>query len=312
MLYKCNRELIFVMVRKLHYRSADREGFKDVMTEITLNREFEFTNTDFERIRQFVSEHTGIVLTEKKKDMVYGRLSKRVRSGGFGSYSAFIDALDGGNEEEREFMINAITTNLTGFFRENHHFEFLKNTIIPHLVKIKGNKKQLRIWSAGCSTGEEPYSIAITLKESLPGLDDWDIKILATDLDANVIAQGKSGIYRHDRIAGLDEKRIKRWFKRGSGDNAGMVKISPELQKIITFKRLNLLHEWPMAGPFDLMFCRNVVIYFDTETQRCLFDRYANLLADDAFLFIGHSETLFNVSSRFESLGQTIYKKNAQ
>ncbi|KKM97282.1 hypothetical protein LCGC14_1169600, partial [marine sediment metagenome] len=203
-----------------------------------------------------------------------------------------------------------ITTNLTAFFREKHHFEFLKNTVIPQLVKLKGNKKHLRIWSAGCSTGEEPYSIAIALKEALPDFDDWDVKILATDLDANVVAHGKAGIYRSDRIDGLDEKRIKRWFRRGTGNNAELVKISPELQKMITFKRLNLLQEWPMSRPFDLMFCRNVVIYFDKNTQRILFDRYADILADDAYLFIGHSETLFKVSTRFDSLGQTIYQKN--
>lgn len=282
------------------------------MTDIIQDREFEFTDADFERIRQFVSEHTGIVLTKKKKDMVYGRLSKRIRRGDFISFSAFIDALDEGDEDEKDFMINAITTNLTAFFRENHHFEFLKNTVIPSLVKTKGYKKHLRVWSAGCSTGEEPYSIAMILKESLPDFEDWDVKILATDLDANVIAHGKAGIYRQDRIEGLDETRIKRWFKRGTGDNADMVKVSPELQQMITFKRLNLLHEWPMSGPFDLMFCRNVVIYFDKDTQRVLFDRYADILAPDAHLFIGHSETLFKVSSRFDSLGQTIYQKNSQ
>jgi chemotaxis protein methyltransferase CheR len=282
------------------------------MTNISQDREFDFTDADFERIRQFVSEHTGIVLTEKKKDMVYGRLSKRIRRGDFDSFSAFIDALEQGDEDEQDFMINAITTNLTAFFRENHHFEFLKNTVIPSLIKKKGYKKHLRVWSAGCSTGEEPYSIAMILRESLPDFDDWNVKILATDLDANVIAHGKAGIYRQDRIEGLDERRIKRWFKRGSGDNSDMVKVSPELQQMITFKRLNLLHEWPMSGPFDLMFCRNVVIYFDKDTQRVLFDRYADILAPDAHLFIGHSETLFKVSSRFDSLGQTIYRKNAQ
>jgi chemotaxis protein methyltransferase CheR len=135
------------------------------MTNISPDREFDFTDADFERIRQFVSEHTGIVLTEKKKDMVYGRLSKRIRRGDFDSFSAFIDALDEGNEDEQDFMINAITTNLTAFFREKHHFEFLKNTVIPSLIKKKGYKKHLRVWSAGCSTGEEPYSIAMILKK---------------------------------------------------------------------------------------------------------------------------------------------------
>jgi len=151
----------------------------------------------------------------------------------------------------------------------------------------------------------------MTLKEALPDFDDWDVKILATDLDANVVAHGKAGIYREDRITGIPDSRIKRWFKRGRGDQSDMVKVSSELQQMISFKRLNLLHEWPMKGPFDLMFCRNVVIYFDKDTQRGLFDRYADILVPDAHLFIGHSETLYKVCTRFDSLGHTIYQKNS-
>ncbi len=274
-------------------------------------REFEFSDENFERVRQFVSENTGIVLTDKKKDMVYGRLSKRVRKGGFGSFDAFCNALESGDAEEQDFMINAITTNLTAFFRENHHFEYLAETLIPELVEKKGQNKRLRIWSAGCSTGEEPYSIAMILKEYLPDFDEWDVKILATDLDANVVAHGKAGIYREDRITGLPDERIKRWFRRGRGEQSDRVKVSSELQQMISFKRLNLLHEWPMNGPFDLMFCRNVVIYFDKETQKGLFDRYADILAPDAHMFIGHSETLYKVTTRFDSLGHTIYQKNS-
>jgi len=273
-------------------------------------REFEFTDASFERVRQFVTEHTGIVLSDAKKDMVYGRLSKRIRKGGFGSFDAFCDALEAGDVDEQDFMINAITTNLTAFFRENHHFEFLANTVIPELIEKKSHNKRIRIWSAGCSTGEEPYSIAMILKEFLPDFEQWDVKILATDLDANVVAQGQSGIYRADRIEGLPDERIKRWFKRGRGDKADMVKVRPELQQMISFKRLNLLHQWPMNGQFDFMFCRNVVIYFDKETQRVLFERYADILAPEAHLFIGHSETLYKVSTRFDSLGHTIYRKN--
>jgi len=275
------------------------------------NREFEFSDKNFDRVREFVSEYTGIVLTDKKKDMVYGRLSKRVRKGGFDSFDAFCDALESGDEAEQDFMINAITTNLTSFFRENHHFDYLANTVIPELVEKKSYSKRLRIWSAGCSTGEEPYSIAMTLKEALPDFDEWDVKILATDLDANVVAQGKSGIYRADRITGIPDDRIKRWFKRGRGEQSEMVKVRSELQQMISFKRLNLLHEWPMKGTFDLMFCRNVVIYFDKDTQRGLFERYADILEPHAHLFIGHSETLYKVSTRFDSLGHTIYRKNS-
>ncbi|MBL4637761.1 MAG: protein-glutamate O-methyltransferase CheR [Proteobacteria bacterium] len=272
-------------------------------------REFEFTDDNFQRIRRFVSEHTGIVLSDAKKNMVYGRLSKRIRKGGFKNFTAFCKAIDEGDEQEQEFLINAITTNLTSFFRENHHFEFLADTIIPELVKEKGHDKRLRIWSAGCSTGEEPYSIAITLKEALPNFSQWDVKILATDLDANVIEHGKQGIYRADRIEGLTKTRAKRWFHRGRGDNADMVKVKDELKQMIHFKRLNLLDEWPMKGPFDLMFCRNVVIYFDKPTQKVLFERYEKILKSRAYMFIGHSESLYKVTTDFESLKHTTYRK---
>lgn len=272
-------------------------------------REFEFTDDDFERIRRFVSENTGIVLSDAKKNMVYGRLSKRIRKGSFDDFSEFCDAIEEGNEYEQEFLINAITTNLTAFFRENHHFEFLADTVIPELVKEKGPNKRLRIWSAGCSTGEEPYSLAITLKEALPNFNQWDVKILATDLDANVIEHGKRGIYTAERIEGLSPDRAKRWFRRGKGANADMVQVKDELKQMITFKRLNLLEKWPMKGPFDFMFCRNVVIYFDKPTQRVLFERYENILKPKAYLFIGHSESLYKVSNSFESLKHTTYQK---
>ena len=274
------------------------------------DREFEFSDANFDRIGQFVSENTGIALSNKKKDMVYGRLAKHVRKSGFGHFDAYCDALESGDEHEQEFLINAITTNLTAFFRENHHFEYLATTLIPKLLKKKAHNKKLRIWSAGCSTGEEAYSIAMVLKESIPDFDEWDIKILATDLDANVLAHGRRGIYRAESIVDISDNRLKRWFRRGRGEQSGLVKVSSELQQMIRFKRLNLLHEWPMKGPFDLIFCRNVVIYFGREVQTILFDRYADILASDAYLFIGHSETLYKMTTRFASLGNTIYRKN--
>jgi chemotaxis protein methyltransferase CheR len=272
-------------------------------------REFEFSNKNFDIIRQFVTENTGIVLTDAKKDMVYGRLTKRLRKGPYTNFDDFTKAIIEGDEEEQDVLINAITTNLTAFFRENHHFEFLANTAIPKLLAANKYSKRIRIWSAGCSTGEEPYSIAMVLRESIPNIEEWDVKVLATDLDANVIAQGQSGIYREDRIEGLSDERKKRWFKRGKGAHEGYVKVSPELQKLISFKRLNLLQQWPMKGPFDLMFCRNVIIYFDKNTQKTLFKRYFSILEADAYLFIGHSETLHKVSDDFESLGKTIYQR---
>lgn len=281
------------------------------MAESEKTREFDFTDDNFQRIRRFVTEHTGIVLTEAKKDMVYGRLSKRIRKGSYNTFNAFCDAIESGDEEEQEFLINAITTNLTAFFRENHHFEYLANTIVPQLLKNNAYSKRIRVWSAGCSTGEEPYSIAMTLREAIPNIDDWDVKILATDLDANVVAHGSRGVYSEERISGLSDARIKKWFKHGSGENKGYVRVSDKLRNMITFKRLNLLHEWPMKGAFDFMFCRNVVIYFDKDTQRELFDRYANILVPEAHLFVGHSETLYKVCDRFKLLGHTIYQKTS-
>lgn len=273
-----------------------------------LGREFVFSDRQFERLRAFVIGQTGIALTQAKKDMVYGRLSKRIRKHFNGSFEAFCSAIDNGDGDEQEFLINAITTNLTAFFREQHHFDYLRQRLLPELIAKKADQRRLRIWSAGCSTGEEPYSIAISLAEEKK-LAGWDMKILATDLDANVIAHGDTGIYSLERVEGLTEACRRRWFQRGRGDNAGLVRVKPELREMVSFKRLNLLHEWPMRGPFDLIFCRNVVIYFDKPTQAALFDRYADILVPDGRLFIGHSESLHNVSDRFASLGHTVYRR---
>lgn len=273
-------------------------------------REFQFTDRDFNRIRQLVSQHTGISLSDAKRDMVYSRLARRLREvdiQDFGSYCSLIDSPEG--EIELLNFTNAITTNLTSFFRESHHFEYLKTTLLPKLMQQNAANKRMRIWSAGCSTGEEPYSIAITIREIIPANSGWDIKILATDLDSNVLAKGKAGIYDADRIKGLPKSQKNKWFKAGKGENFGLVQVNPSLQEMITFKRLNLMDRWPIQGPFDFMFCRNVVIYFDKPTQRVLFGRYADLLVDDGHLFLGHSETMFKVCDHFKLHGNTIYTK---
>lgn len=273
-------------------------------------REFNFTDRDFKRIQQLVSQHTGISLSDAKRDMVYSRLARRLREvdlQDFGSYCALIDSPAG--ESELINFTNAITTNLTSFFRENHHFDYLQKTLLPELMKTNAHTRRIRLWSAGCSTGEEPYSLAIAIREVIPERSGWDIKILATDLDSNVLAKGQSGIYDAERIAGLSKQRVKNWFLRGKGDKDHLVRVHPSLQEMISFKRLNLMSEWPIKGPFDFMFCRNVVIYFDKPTQSVLFDRYAGLLVDDARLFLGHSETMFKVCDRFKLIGNTIYQK---
>lgn len=276
---------------------------------ISVQREYEFSDRDFALIRRLVAEHTGIALSPAKRDMVYSRLVRRIRELELGSFHEYCALLESGDETEFGNFINAITTNLTSFFREPHHFEFLANTALPALLQARQTSRRLRLWSSGCSTGEEPYSMAMVLRESLPAAQRWDARILATDLDSNVLAHAAAGIYGNDRASGIDAKRLQRWFKQGRGENAGKVKAHPNLAEIITFKQLNLMDEWPMRGPFDVIFCRNVIIYFDKATQKILFDRYAKLLADDGYLFIGHSETLYRVTDRFRPLGQTIYAK---
>lgn len=274
----------------------------------SLSRDFDFTDRDFNFIRKLVVEKTGINLSDAKRDLVYGRLSRRLRHLGIERFEDYCRLLESGDDEEMVQFVNAITTNLTSFFRESHHFDYLGNTVLPMLER-KNTSRKIRVWSAGCSTGEEPYSLAMTIKEKCPRLDGLDVKILATDLDSNVLAKAQAGIYEHSRVEGMAKERLRRWFRKGRGANDGTVKISTELQELITFRQLNLMGQWPMKGPFDIIFCRNVVIYFDKPTQRTLFNRYADLLVDGGHLFVGHSETLFKVTDRFELIGKTIYQK---
>lgn len=272
-------------------------------------REFEYTEQDFNHIRQLVGERTGIVLTESKKELVYSRISRRLRELGLMTFSDYRQILTSGHSSELEQFTNAITTNLTSFFRENHHFEFLKNDFIPELRKIKGTNRSLRIWSAGCSTGEEVYSICMTLRESMNDFSQWNIEILASDLDSDVLAAAKAGIYDIERVEAIDRSLLQRWFMKGQGSNAGKVRVSQELRDMVSFKQLNLMESWPIKNKFDVIFCRNVLIYFDKETQGRLVDRYAELLEDHGRLFVGHSENLLKVTDKYALLGKTIYKK---
>ncbi len=272
-----------------------------------MDREFPMSPKNYSAIQDIAYELTGIKLSIQKQDMVYSRLARRLRQLRLGNFDHYCQILESREAGEQSEFINAITTNLTSFFREEHHFDFLKSTVFPQLKQTHRKDRRIRAWSAGCSTGEEPYSISIMMRECLGDAGGWNAKLLATDLDSNVVAHGKRGIYAEDRIDTVSETRRKRWFKKDPANRQVMVK--PELQKAITFKRLNLLEPWPIKGPFDFIFCRNVVIYFDKDTQRQLFDRYADILAPNGFLFIGHSESLHRVSTRFKSLGKTIYQK---
>ncbi len=273
-------------------------------------REFPMTEADFSFIRRLAKERTGIELGDHKKEMIYSRIVRRIRALQLSSFNEYCNFLQDNAETELTPFMNAITTNLTAFFREPHHFEFLSRTGLPEIKKRNAASRRIRIWSAGCSTGEEPYSIAMTLQQNL-GTERWDALVLATDLDTNVLNHGRTGIYAQDRVAGLDAELVRKNFllSRGEREEENRYQVKEPLRNLIRFNQLNLLEEWPMRGPFDIIFCRNVVIYFSKDTQKVLFDRYADILAPGGYLFIGHSESLHGVSRRFEPIGRTIYRR---
>ncbi len=273
-----------------------------------MQNEFALHDGDFQKISALVRATSGIVIDEKKRAFIHGRLGRRLRVLGladFGEYCRMLDGPEGSSE--RGMLINAITTNHTSFFREPHHFEYLVKTVLPEIIKGKRERNgRLRFWSAGCSTGEEPYTLAMTLCDCKLPLSDWDMKILATDLDTNVVAHAAAGLYDAERIQSIPQSYRQRHVTV-QPDGSGAINTGP--RSLITFKPLNLLEDWPMGGPFDVIFCRNVVIYFDKPTQRNLFNRYAEMLRPDGWLIVGHSETLQNVSDRFDLVGRTVYRR---
>lgn len=278
----------------------------------TVEREFKFTRDDFEFLRKLIKSRTGIELGQRKREMVYGRLARRLRAlelDSFDAYCRFVESADG--ENELLAMVNAITTNLTKFFREDHHFKHLANAVLPDLAakQARNARPRLRIWSAGCSSGEEPYSIAMTVLSSVVDLQRWDARLLATDLDTDMIRRAEAGRYGVGALESIPAPLRARFVTRPRRQDSDHFEMTGELKKFITFKALNLLEPWPMKGRFDAIFCRNVVIYFDRATRMRLFDRFADVLADGGHLFIGHSESLLGISDRFDLIGKTTYRK---
>jgi chemotaxis protein methyltransferase CheR len=265
-------------------------------------KEFEFTARDFDRVRALIHKRAGIALAESKQEMVYSRLARRLRATGIRSFQAYLDGLESGLDSgEWEAFTNALTTNLTSFFREEHHFPILAE----HVRKAK---EPITVWCSASSTGEEPYSIAITLCEALGTLTP-QAHVIATDIDTNVLNTASNGIYALDRLDKMSSERAKRFFLKGKGEQAGLVRVRPELRQMITFKQLNLLaDDWPISGPFDVIFCRNVMIYFDKPTQGKILARFAPLMKPDGLLFAGHSENFLYVSDAFKLRGKTVYE----
>jgi chemotaxis protein methyltransferase CheR len=266
-------------------------------------KEFNFTKSDFERVRALIYQRAGISLADSKQEMVYSRLARRLRATGIVSFGRYLDDLEAGRlGEEWESFTNALTTNLTSFFREAHHFPLLAE----HVKKVR--EHPIQIWCSAASTGEEPYSIAMTVCEAFNTLTP-PVQIIATDIDTNVLATGAQGVYGIDRIDKMEPERARRFFLRGKGDQEGMVRVRPELRQLITFKQLNLLGDgWPVKGPFDVIFCRNVMIYFDKATQRKILSRFVPLMKPDALLFAGHSENFLYVSESLKLRGKTVYE----
>jgi chemotaxis protein methyltransferase CheR len=277
--------------------------------DLARQREFEFDHADFVALRTLIKQETGIHLGDSKKELVYGRISRRLRALRLRTFAEYRALLESEDEEELREFCNAMTTNLTAFFRESHHFDYLQNHVLKPRAADPSASRRIRIWSAACSSGEEPYSIAMAVAEAIPDFRRWDIKILATDIDSNMVATARQGIYPAERLKRLGAQRFERFFHELCGEEPGCYQISPEVAGLVTFKQLNLLHALPMKGPLDAIFCRNVVIYFDKETQRDLFSRIALLQRANDLLFLGHSESLFKVCEDYSLVGKTIYRR---
>lgn len=263
-------------------------------------REFSYSNADFDKVRRMLYQLTGIKLADSKDSMVYSRLVRRLRAlqlSGFQAYLRYLQA----HPAEEEFFINALTTNLTSFFREPHHFQILSEYIANH-------RGISRIWCAAASTGEEPYSIAMTVAETL-GSFDLPVEIIASDIDSQVLQTARTGIYPFERIESVSMERRKRFFHKGSGSNSGKVRVVPELTRMIDFRRINLLEDnWNLQGPIDIIFCRNVMIYFDKQTQESILKRMTELMPAQGLYVAGHSENFSHLSQWVKPAGKTTYQ----
>lgn len=273
--------------------------------------EFAFTADDLERIAALLYAQSGIVLSESKANLIYSRLAKRLRTLNLPSFAAYCRLV--ASEEgvdERATMLNALTTNVTRFYREPHHFTHLRDEVlIPALSKLRAGGR-MRLWSAACSSGQEPYSMALTVLSVLPEAADLDIKILATDIDSKILGQAREGVYTSEHVEPIPADLRSRWMARDPGDR-DVWRVSPTVRSLVTFNEMNLIGHWPAKGPFDAIFCRNVVIYFDEPTQEKVWTRFQPLLAPGGRLYIGHSERVSGAVGGLASDGLTVYRKTA-
>ncbi|MDO8313161.1 MAG: CheR family methyltransferase [Sideroxyarcus sp.] len=266
-------------------------------------REFSYTQDDFERVRNLLYQHAGINLSASKDQMVYSRLARRLRSLRLRSFTEYFGYLDRHEAEWQQF-INALTTNLTSFFRENHHFDMLA----AHVRKHAHERRPLRIWCSASSTGEEPYSLAMTMIEALGSLTPA-VEIIASDIDTGVLSTARAGVYPDQRVEQLELARKKSFFLRGKGAQLGNVRVRQELQALIEFRQINLLDaDWGIAPGLDVIFCRNVMIYFDKPTQSKILERMIRLLRPDGLFFAGHSESFVHATHLVKLIERTVYR----
>ncbi|KAF0182628.1 MAG: protein-glutamate O-methyltransferase [Hyphomonadaceae bacterium] len=277
-------------------------------TNVIVEGEFAFTGEDFARIASILYDTAGIALPDSKATLVYSRLAKRLRTIGlqsFREYCALVSSSEG--LDERQAMLAALTTNVTRFFREPHHFEHLKANVVAPMADAIRRGARLRIWSAGCSTGQEPYSIALAILSVIPEAPKLDVRILATDIDPNVIATAREGLYSDDLVEPIPTALRNQWLER-AGPDRKMWSIGHAARSLVTFNELNLMGNWPMKGKFQSIFCRNVVIYFDEPTQEKMWARFAATMAPNGWLYVGHSERVSLASCPFSNEGLTSYR----
>ena len=291
--------------------NSTAEGAGASVRDPMVQGEFLFTFGDFRAIAAMLHGDAGISLPESKATLVYSRLAKRLRALGlesFRDYCALVAGVEGGDERVR--MLAALTTNVTRFFREPHHFEHLKTTVLPPLIATARRGGRVRLWSAACSTGQEPYSMALTLLSLMPDAAQYDIKILATDIDPNVVAEGRAGVYGASALAPVASALRERWFlPLAKGPAEARWSVCEEMARLVTFNELNLIGAWPMKGRFQAIFCRNVVIYFDDNTQAKVWSRFLPMMDSGGSLYIGHSERVSGPAAEaLETTGITTYR----
>jgi chemotaxis protein methyltransferase CheR len=271
------------------------------------------TDAEFALLRALMYEHSGIDLKESKRELLKGRLAKRLRHHGYQTFAQYYDRLKNQDPDGSELqeMINAVTTNKTSFFREGHHFDCLRDRILLPACRAaaQGKRPRIRIWSAGCSTGEEPYTIAITVAAHLDRLAAWDVKVLGSDIDTSVLAKARAATYPTESVSDLPPDLVRQNFLCGRGEQDGFVQLKPEIRNLVRFGQVNLMAPtWPFRGKFDAIFCRNVMIYFDRDVQRLVLEKFARYLTPNGLFFAGHSENLFWLGDSFHPIGGTVYE----